>query len=281
MAFQIQNFSRVSTSANEEILDVFSTDLINITVTPNVPYKISSQGCFRSYNYISKYYPEPVVGQSQATATGDTQAQIFTWPSSGGSATNSGYFDQVVNDLQIGDIINVRSAADNSYITYQVSAINTTNPLVQISMVSGNYYTYLSPTIARNQIATMNSAPIPLISGIPNYIIVVNNVIMQSSAGTGYNSIYPYLGYYSLNGATTTFLTTASLSLNSNDSSLLEGRASIAIQAGGMSDITGYNQYDAVQGCGVYLTSTSAPGTVGTQKLKLTVNYSIYPYLTF
>ncbi len=280
VGFQLQNFARVSVSFNEEITDLVDTSLVNTTVFPHTPYKVDSRGCFRAYNYISKTYPTPTVGSSQAVATGDTQAQIFTWPTGGGSATNSGYFDQVVNDLQVGDIINVRSAADNSYVTYQVSAINSSNPLVQISMINGNYYTYVSPTITANQIAHMNTVPIPLISGIPNYIIVINNVIMQSSAGATYATCFPYLGYYSLNGATPAFLTTASIADNL-DSSLLDGRGSIAIQVGGMSDITNYFQYDAVQGCGVYLTCTNTPGTTGTQKLRLTVNYTLYPYLTF
>ena len=98
MAFTLQNWGRISTSANEPVVTLTAGTVV---------------GSFSTYNYYS-----PI----------DTQ----------GTCSAANYFASVVYDLSVGDTISVYSATELSTVGYTVTALNQSAKTVTIAPVSGS-----------------------------------------------------------------------------------------------------------------------------------------------
>lgn len=118
MAFFLQGWGKVETSANCEIYTLQGI----AAAPPQIPHAIPpiTIGSFRQYNY----YADRV-------ATNFDPIENIILP---------GYFDTVMGDLQVGDIIYLYSAApddlDRRARTTIVSAVNTSTPYVEIELVN-------------------------------------------------------------------------------------------------------------------------------------------------
>ena len=171
MPFQIQNFSRVSKSANEDIVNI--QDPVNVD-TNNNRLLVGCAGCFRKYSYFSKTWIGGIVGGAAATATGDSQCDIAT----------PGYFNSVSNDLQVGDLIEAYSFIENSYATYVVLNTKTTASMVTISMIgSAKSVRYIDQASILSLKATVL---ITLVKSSDSTVVVVNRATFTMAAGIGY-----------------------------------------------------------------------------------------------
>ncbi len=140
MAFTIQNWARSSVSANEPVE----------SVTPGGGAAVY-WGSFREYNY---YSPT------------DSQAVVAV----------SGYFNNVVNNLVVGDSINVYSASESSLVRYLISSV--ANNVVTLSL-SGQLLKLQGVISSANFIGSSN-APVAIIPAPgANKIIVVEDFVLQ------------------------------------------------------------------------------------------------------
>ncbi len=178
MPFQIQNFARVSASANEEI-DIIQQ--MNTAVSPAVMYNADVKGCFTKHSYFSSTF----TGTNPAVSSGDTQSVIGA----------PGYFDQISGNLKKYDSIEAYSAIDNFRITYQVVAINATSPKVIVTPIntSGVVKLLVAPVFVYNPPASTTivsgsllATPVTVIPAMANAIISVNSVVFATNAGTAY-----------------------------------------------------------------------------------------------
>jgi len=181
MAFQIQNFARVSTSADEAIVNI--QDPVKVDSNQN-PLLRDVAGCFREYSYFSKTWVGGVSGGAAATATGDSHYVI----------SQPGYFDQVKGDLQQHDLIRVYSYVDRAYALYRVEPISIQSPYVTVRMV-GSVQAYWNLSAAT--LLGLTVPGITLINGGANCVIVVNKVkfCIPAGASKAANGSQIYLRY--------------------------------------------------------------------------------------
>ena len=201
MAFNINGWGRVSTSASEPIVGISQYDALNAVLIQNAAYT----GCFRQYNYHSA---TTTIAADVSTITGDTIGQIAV----------AGYFNPVVADLQIGDVINVYSSFDGTYSTFQVSTVGTiANPNVILFQTS---LAYIFGSLTPAQVLAMGAAPVALPSFpalSPGYAYFVStwsvNMIFGGTAyANGGNPVIEYSGGV----AASTPIATAVLANNQN-----------------------------------------------------------------
>jgi hypothetical protein len=177
MPFQIQNFARVSASANEEI-DIIQQ--MNTAVSPAVMYNADVKGCFTKHSYFSSTF----TGTNPAVSSGDTQSVIGA----------PGYFDQISGNLKKYDSIEAYSAVDNFRITYQVVAINATSPKVIVTPTNttGVVKLLVAPVfttaVPNGPITggTLLATPVTVIPAMANAVVSVNSVVFATNAGTAY-----------------------------------------------------------------------------------------------
>jgi hypothetical protein len=209
MPFQIQNFARVSASANEDIVAV---EQMNTVASPAYMYYADMQGCFRRHSYFSSTFvgtgniapannPIPTGGDTQVVIGGNyavvnnaNGVPVYTYPVPAG-AIAIGYFDAVASDLQVNDLIDAYSAVDNFRITYRVTAINASSPKVVVTPTNCTgfvkLYAPLTPVLdANNKILsyTLLATPITVIPAMNNAIVVVNRVAYATNAGQAYGA---------------------------------------------------------------------------------------------
>ena len=123
MAFTLQNWSRESVSANEVL----------ITLQNGVV-----EGCYRKFLYTSPL---------------DLQATVAA----------SGYFNTEASSISTGDLIQVYSVSENTYITY--SATNTANVITLANITSGGgVSSYVQVPLSNAQILGMYAAPVALVA---------------------------------------------------------------------------------------------------------------------
>lgn len=298
MAFQPQNLARVSVSTNEEITDIINNQVIDTASpapgNPGYPLylKTDCKGCFRTYNYFSKWY----TGTTTSTVDGDTQDTI----------ASPEYFDLAAGMLQVGDIIHAYSAADNTYITYNVTATPTvanpnasvtvapavtgavedsvvtnstvTNTKIIFSTIANcNYQIETHGPFSGNDLLNLSTTPIQIIAGVPNTIIIINSVVFCSSDGAGFTGgSNIWLGYYYVDSGTPT---TVPASTYVNPSILTGTNSRISIE--GFAPFVTIYATSSIVGVGIYLMTGSPFISAGTKELELIVNYSLYPALKF
>ena len=261
MTFQIQNFARVSVSANEDITDIQSTIAKDSETQQRLI--IDTQGCFRKHHYFSKVRNLPGSATNPATVIGDNQATIAT----------PGYFDAIVNDLQQYDLIEVYSAFDGSRATYMVTALNSTTPKVSVSLLNSN--NLASKLFVRADILGMYTAPVVVIPAVAGSIIVVDSAIFKSSAGTAYGDggvIFLQYGNTANGGGTKATGTAAATLLTTANGAMIAN----------VTRSTAPALANTVDSLGVYITNATGvfTGAAVTQQLGLYVTYSIYPSLS-
>lgn len=193
--------------------------------------------------------------------TADTQATV--------SAAN--YFNAVVNDLAVGDIIQVYSSSDVSLITYLVSALNAATPSISLILSTGAQVAQGTITNAQ-MLAGLYAVPVQLIPAPgANRMIVVDNatlsivyvapqfqnggaVIFQYGStvhGAGVNSLATTVAAADINGAT------------AGNTQLLLGAA----QAWGL-NTTWAN-------LGIYLSCATGEFTAGGGSLRYSISYRV------
>ncbi len=163
MAFQIQNFARVSKSANEEIVNVQDSVKVDSSKTPLLT---DVAGCFREYNYFSKTWTGGVAGGAAATAAGDSH-NVISMP---------GYFDAVAYDLQVGDLIKAYSYVDRLLLTYRVDYIADpgVSKRVNLIIVSSGV---VSIALTAAQILALNATAVTLVPAFSNYFVTLGSVV--------------------------------------------------------------------------------------------------------
>ncbi len=156
MAFHIQNWNRLSSSANEPLVN---------QLDPVTGVQTFRPGCYRVYNYYGVTYTAGAI-------TGDSQATMQA----------AGYFNDVAYDLQVNDQIVCYSASENTYQTYQVTAISAAGVVTITALDGGVIQVALT---AANMLA-MNGAPV-LVMAAPgaNRAILVRNWSLTMSTGPG------------------------------------------------------------------------------------------------
>ncbi len=290
--FQPQNWSRVSKSANEDVVDI--QDVVKIDTSTQARLKVDCQGCFREYNYFSKTYTG-----NPAVATGDSLGNILTWPlvipTGATSPTGVGYFDQVVNDLQPGDIINVYSYLDSAYIKFTVVAVNCSSPRVILSPLTTAKGSEYFPSSQITSMGLVTSAsPIILIGGGLNYIVGLNSLTASIAAVPGGSlTVAAYGAGANLNVQYMAIPNKANTALNATNAissatlastALTSGNASCTVFPGttlttanigvpGAGSLAGYN----IQ-LGTATAFTMAAGKTG-NPLILSYDYTIYPLM--
>lgn len=233
MAFTIQNWGRSSVSANEP----------SESVTPGGGAAVY-WGSMREYNY---YSPT------------DLQATVAA----------SGYFNSVIYDLAVGDIIKVYSSTQGSIISYVVTSV--ANSTVTVSPVDGALVA--SGVITSAQVlAGLYANPVLLI-GAPgaNKMIVVNNAVLSIVyATTQYQNggaiRFQYDSTIHAGGVNACAATVAAADINgatANNSELLLGAA----QAFGL-NTTWAN-------LGIYLSCATGEFTNGDSPLHYSISYRI------
>lgn len=277
MAFQPQNFSRVSKSANEDIVNIQDTTK---TDPSGVRLFYDVQGCFRKYNYLSKTYPAPTQGQAQASATGDSLGAILTWPAivSGGA----GYFDAVANDLQVGDLIEVYSFIDSAYTTFAVTAINSSSPKVVLGLAEDCKGVRVVTSAQILALVTSGaSTPLTLIKGGSTYGMAMNALtasiaVVVSATKSAYANGAALTFNYS-DGSATNSLYAASFAATL----LTAGTGQFITSLGkGLTSaqISGLAGYDIHLACGT-TAFTLADATKTANPLSLSYNFTIYPFI--
>jgi hypothetical protein len=254
MPFQIQNFSRVSKSANEEINNI--QDVVNVDSNGN-RLLIGVGGCFREYNYFSKTYSGGIPGGAAATASGDSQGAIY----------QVSYFNAVASDLQVGDLINVYSYADNSYAVYAVlTTITQANPNgnVTLGMVkNAKSVIYISPA----QILALNATPVVMVNGGNNYLVSVNNVCFTiASSSVAYAGGAPvFLNY---NGGGNALTGTTSV-----PAAFFTGGVNGLVTANGVAPAAANANQNIV-----LTTATAFTGAAGVKPMFVSIDYTVYPF---
>lgn len=183
MAFQIQNFSRSSMSANERIVDRVSVNQYDTVNTGKL--RVDSLGTFGLFHYFSKTYATtggPVA--TTANPTGDSITDMMV----------AGYFNMVASAMQPGDVIDVYSYKDSSYARFTVLQTYASSGN-NVALVPGVIVKLVGPvrtvlTVPLAQVRTLFSVGVPILgnSANNNCLISVDKAIFYISAGTAYAS---------------------------------------------------------------------------------------------
>jgi hypothetical protein len=136
MAFFIQNWSRVTTSGNEPLVNQLSNQTATLNQT------VAVLGCYRIYSYYGATYTANAV-------TGDSQATMAA----------AGYFNAVSADLSIGDLIIAYSLSDNTYQTYAVTAVITPT-VANVTIIATAIDPVATFTLTAAQVLAMTAGPI-------------------------------------------------------------------------------------------------------------------------
>ena len=245
MAFRIQNWNRMSASANEPLVTIPPTGTI-----------VQRDGSFRVYNYFGVTYTAGAI-------TGDSQATMAT----------VSYFDTVAFDLQVGDLILAYSASENTYQYYQVTAISAANVVtVAIYPLVGNHIE-ADVTIASADVLTLNSAPPTLVAapGAGFFIQVHDVALIMDFGGIAYTDT----GVLQVRW----FGGTARVATEDMDGTGFLDAAADAFTFAGPIDMTAVNAYPLadIANRGIQLFCTAADPAAGTGVIRAKVFYSIVP----
>jgi hypothetical protein len=184
MAFQLQNFSRSSMSANERIADKVSVDRydeINLINGYKQKLRLDSLGTFGLFHYFSKTYT-PAGPILSSDPTGDSITNMMV----------PGYFNDVASAMQQGDVIDAYSYKDSSYARFTVlqtyADAGSRVALVPNVVVKLTGPVRTSLLLSVDKVRTLNTKAVTILGNAAtnNCLIYVYKAVFSIAAGTAY-----------------------------------------------------------------------------------------------